>query len=145
MRICLLRAACFVIYSSYSLMILFSSEIFVVLLLWLRHLLVTLLTAIVFKFLCTIDLTNSFSNHTPVSANFVLLAVFHPNSVWGCYFLIVLFLSLKKWMVPKNVIAPSKEVGGVWFVKACHVRLWSIGSVNPLFVLNTSHAYIVHW
>ena len=30
-------------------MILFSSEIFVVLLLWLRHLLVTLLTAIVFK------------------------------------------------------------------------------------------------
>ena len=32
-------------------MILFSSEIFVVLLLWLRHLLVTLLTAIVFKLL----------------------------------------------------------------------------------------------
>ena len=31
-------------------MILSSSEIFVVLLLWLRHLLVTLLTAIVFKF-----------------------------------------------------------------------------------------------
>ena len=31
-------------------MILFSSEIFVVLLLWLLHLLVTLLTAIVFKF-----------------------------------------------------------------------------------------------
>ena len=30
-------------------MILFSSEIFVVLLLWLHHLLVTLLTAIVFK------------------------------------------------------------------------------------------------
>ena len=30
-------------------MILFSSEIFVVLLLWLRHLLVTLLTAIVFN------------------------------------------------------------------------------------------------
>ena len=30
-------------------MILFSSEIFVVLLLWLRHLLVTLLTTIVFK------------------------------------------------------------------------------------------------
>ena len=43
-----LRAA-FVIYSSYSSMILFSSKIFVVLLLWLCHLLVTLLTAIVFK------------------------------------------------------------------------------------------------
>ena len=40
---------CFVIYSSYSSMILFSSEIFVVLLMWLRHLLVTLLSAIVFK------------------------------------------------------------------------------------------------
>ena len=37
-------------------MILFSSEIFVVLLLWLRHLLVTLLTAIVFK-----DLQNIYS------------------------------------------------------------------------------------
>ena len=46
---CLLRAACFVIYSSYNSMILFSLEIFLVLLLWLRHLLVTLLTAIVFK------------------------------------------------------------------------------------------------
>ena len=49
LHICLLRAACFNIYSSYSSMILFSSEIFVVLLLWWRHLLVTLLTAIVFK------------------------------------------------------------------------------------------------
>ena len=47
--VCLLRAACFVIYSLYSSMTLLSSEIFVVLLLWLRHLLVTLLTAIVFK------------------------------------------------------------------------------------------------
>ena len=36
-------------------MILFSSEIFVVLLLWLRHLLVTLLTAIVFKRVATPD------------------------------------------------------------------------------------------
>ena len=36
-------------------MILFSSEIFVVLLLWLRHLLVTLLTAIVFKLACTLQ------------------------------------------------------------------------------------------
>ena len=49
------RAACFVIYSSYSSMILFNSEIFVVLLLWLRHLLVTLLTAIVFKRVATPD------------------------------------------------------------------------------------------
>ena len=48
-ELCRLRAACFVIYSSYSSMILFSSEIFVVLLLWLCHLLVTLLTAIVLK------------------------------------------------------------------------------------------------
>ena len=55
MRICLLHAACFVIYSSYSSMILFSSEIFVVLLLWLRHLLVTLLTAIVFKWGSILD------------------------------------------------------------------------------------------
>ena len=48
-RIRLVRAACFVIYSSYSSVIMFSSEIFVILLLWLRHLLVTIPSAIVFN------------------------------------------------------------------------------------------------
>ena len=43
------RVACFVIYSAYSSMILFSSEIFVVLLLWFRHLLVTISSVIVFN------------------------------------------------------------------------------------------------
>ena len=43
-------------------MILFSSEIFMVLLLWLRHLLVTLLTAIVFKPLYLVP-TRSLSLH----------------------------------------------------------------------------------
>ena len=66
MRICILRAACFVIYSSYSSMILFNSEIFVVLLLWLRHLLVTLLTAIVFNCIaCVLPASDTTVNFVP--------------------------------------------------------------------------------
>ena len=49
LRIRLVRTTCSVIYSSYSSMILFSFEIFVVLLLWLRHLLMTISSVIVFK------------------------------------------------------------------------------------------------
>ena len=49
LRIRLVCTACFVIYSSYSSMSLFSSEIFVVLLSWWRHLLVTISSAIALK------------------------------------------------------------------------------------------------
>ena len=73
------------------------------------------------------------------------LGIINKIHVTRCYSfrlnLVVLFsyffiLSLKKSVVPKNVIVPCGEVGmGFLIVKACHVMLLSVSAVYSLSVV----------
>ena len=77
-----------------------------------------LLGALYFKFLCTVDFTAKLTNYNRVSVNFVSLAVFHSDLVWGYYFCLNFYIT-NKINGSKNIKAPSGEVGmGFWFVKA---------------------------
>ena len=101
------------------------------------------LGALCFHFLCTVNFTMRLANKNGVTANFVSLAVFLSDSVCG-----TVFLFLKSYR--HSPLWGSCD--GFWFVKACHLMLWSIQSVYSLPVisydcdqLEKSHTYSRNW